>query len=446
MRRCPGLAEIAFRQSGAPADAPIPGLFTRDGWAWARDVGAQAAVERTRAVSPPLLGDGLPRREDAAERVMDRLQAETLARWRDYLADLRVRPFADRETSLLVSGALARRGSPLTGLMEEVWVQVGGADDRRRHDQQLRIAAAFGSMKRYGDGGGMEEIAGLFGALNVALRAADDGAVRHRLMSVQDRARSIAAMRQAPEVVVRIVEDVLAQTSGAQPRSEGDPLLARWRSEVVPACRAAVSGRYPFAEGPDADPGAVEALLAPGGVLDRFVQEEALPHLDTDERPWRWLPEARFEGLDPDGAAFLERAHAVSAALFGPDGRLGAELTLTALAERGSVEIVLGGRAAPIRTQAAPATLAWPGPDPQGGVEVRFRAGAEAASLSEPGPWGLLRLLDRVRLRARDEGRRFLVDLRTEAGRVFVEVSFAQAANPVAARPLLGGFDCPEAL
>ena len=41
---------------------------------------------------------------------------------------------------------------------------------------------------------------------------------------------------------------------------------------------------------------------------------------------------------------------------------------------------------------------------------------------------------------------RFLVDVRTEAGRLFLEMAFPEPANPVAVRSLLRGFDCPARL
>ena len=75
-----------------------------------------------------------------------------------------------------------------------------------------------------------------------------------------------------------------------------------------------------------------------------------------------------------------------------------------------------------------------------------FKAENQTATLQKPGPWGLLRLLDDVRLRKRDQGRRFLVDFRSGGGRVFVELLFESEANPVSGRALLKGFSCPALL
>ena len=62
------------------------------------------------------------------------------------------------------------------------------------------------------------------------------------------------------------------------------------------------------------------------------------------------------------------------------------------------------------------------------------------------GPWGLLRFLDGLRLRARDGGQRYLLDVRREETRAYLELAFARAANPAAARGLIAGLACPPAL
>ena len=439
----PGLGDVLFRWSREPNDAPIPGLYTRAGWDWARE-GAESALARARAVNGPLLGSAAGREKGSAEEVLRRLQVETLERWEAYLADLRVRPLDDERTARRISAALARRDSPLRGLLWETWEQVGGSDGRRPHNLRLLVARTFGPTWTYLEKGGLAEVSALFGELNAELSRGRE-ARDHRLMAFEDRARAVTTLEQAPPIVVRIIEDVLAQTGGAMRDSEMDALQRRWRAEVLPLC-GATAGRYPFFDGPDADLAAVEALLGPEGTLSRLMLVEFFPRLDLEQDPWRWRPEARFDGLDPQSAAFFQQAHALGAALFGAEGRLGADVILAARWERGRTEIALGGEAREVRIGAGSVNLGWPGPDPEAGIEVRFAAGEPGATLTEEGPWGLLRLLDRVPIRPRDGGRRFLVDLRTGAGRLYAEIGFEHAANPVAVRPLMQGFDCPARL
>lgn len=443
----PGLSVILRRKSGLPMDLALPGLYTQAGWDHARDFGAGLAVQAARDQAARLFPTPPKPQNDTPDVLMDRLQDDTLAHWSDYMADLRVREFTTPDTSVRISGELARRSSPLEALLRQVWLQAGGTDRRRSHPQQIGIAAVFGPMIQYVEAGRMQEIATLFAGLNVALAARDrdDERGQQRLMSVQDRAASVAALGVAPKVVVQLVEDTLAQTGAEHADLLSNNLTRIWQTEVLETCLRVTQGRFPFADGPDADPDQVQRLLAPGGMVDRFVKARAAQMLDMTDTPWRWKPEARFEGLNPDSAIFLQRATEIGTGLF-PDGRPGATLTLSALAERGRAFVRLGGAGGPVEAATDSLVLAWPGSDPQAGIEVVFNTGAGEARLAQPGYWGLLRLLAPLRLRDRDGGKRFLIDLKAEGSRLFLEILVDKPQNPIALRKLMQGFTCPPVL
>jgi type VI protein secretion system component VasK len=303
-------------------------------------------------------------------------------------------------------------------------------------------------MIQYVEQGRMRDISDLFAGLNVALGAMDrdEDTGLQRLMSLQDRAASISALRQAPAVVTGIVEDVLAQSSAAHADLLTNPLTRAWQAEVLPACGAAIDGLYPFGEGADADAAQLARVLAPGGAIDRYIQTRAGPYLDMTETPWRWKPEARFAGLMPESAVFFQTAQAITAALFTADGTIGDTLTLAALAERGKATMAIGGQGGAVEATGDVLTLGWPGPAPERGVEVSFQTGAEVARIVQTGQWGLLRLLDPLRLRRRDDGRRILVDLRQGGARLFLEIGLDRPDNPLSRRDLLKGFACPPVL
>ncbi len=444
-----GLSDVLQRRSGRPMEEPLPGIYTAAGWNYARDVGAGTAVQAAREEAARIFTTPPPRRNDTPDRVMELLQRDTVGQWRAYLADLRVRPFSDPDAAVRISGRLALASSPLENLLRAIWEEAGGLDRRRPHAQQIAIATEFAPMIQYVEQGRMREIAELFAGLNVALGAMDrdEETGLQRLMSIHDRATSIAALRQAPLVVVGIVEDVLAQSSAAHADLLTNPLTRAWQSEVLSNCLAATEGRYPFAEATaDADADTVARLLAPGGAIDRYVQARAAPYLDMTTSPWRWKPEARFSGLTPESAAFFQRAQAISSAFFGSDGSFGARLTLSALAERGKAFITVGGAGGAVETTADSLQIGWPGPEAERGVEVSFQTNDGAARMTEPGPWGLLRLLGPLRLREREDGRRVLIDLRSGGARLFLEIELDRADNPLSRRSLLNGFVCPQVL
>jgi type VI protein secretion system component VasK len=443
----PGLSVILRRKSGLPMDYPMPGLYTQAGWTHARDFGAGLAVQAARDQAARLFPNPPPPQNNSPDVLMDRLQDETLARWSAYLADLRVREFNSPDASVRISGELARRSSPLEALLREVWVQAGGTDRARSHPQQLAVAAEFGPMIQYVEGGRMAEISTLFAGLNVALAAQDrdDEKGQQRLMSVQDRASSVAALGVAPVVVVQLVEDTLAQTGADHADLLSNNLTRFWQTEVLETCIAATQGRFPFAEGADADPDQLARLFGPGGMIDRFITIRAGEMLDQTDTPWRWKPEARFEGLTPESAVFLQRASEIGFGLF-PNGTPGATLTLSALAERGRAFVSLGGAGGPVEASTDSLVLSWPGSQPQAGIEVIFNSGEGEVRLTQPGYWGLLRLLAPLRLRDRDNGTRFLVDLKADQSRLFVEILLERPQNPIAMRKLMQGFTCPPLL
>lgn len=444
----PGLSVVLQRRSGVSMDTPIAGLFTQAGWDHARTVGAGLAVQVTRAEAARLFDTAPATVNDAPDQVMDILQRETLARWKGFLADVQVRPFSDPAQAVLVSGRLAAPDSPLAALFPEVWAQVGGLDRNRPHAMQLRIASDFAALIQYSEDGRMDEIAKLFAGLNVALGAMDKDEPRglQRLMSAQGRGATLAALRTAPPMVVQIVEDVLAQTSAAQADPLSNPLTKAWQAEVLGLCKEVTEGRYPFADGADASLGEVARLLGPGEAIDRFYRTRAEPFIDTTSNPWRWKPDARFAGLDPKSAEFLQRTQAIADGFFGQGVQAGRELTLAALAERGKTFVAIGGVGGPVETTLEPLTLAWPGSNAEAGAEVRFTTSQGSAIVSQPGEWGLFRILDGIRLRERDDGKRLLVDLRSGGARLFMEIRFQTEANPLSRWRLLKGLSCPTAL
>ncbi|MEY9164610.1 type VI protein secretion system component VasK [Sinorhizobium fredii] len=456
----PGLDAILINRSGLPIERGVPGLFTEAGWNHARSGGVEQAIRRASSEAATLLAADGTATNDA---VMDLLQKRTLEAWSQYLGDLRVRPFSDQPTAVVISGALSASNSPLSALIREVWRQSGGTDRNRSHANQLRVAAALGPAIQFVEQGRMSDISHLFVSLNVALSVLDADAElgKKSLMDARERANSIVALQQAPLLVVQIVEDVIAQTAVPKvseaaadpvpPEAPADPVApARpqtpWGSKIATACQAAVSGRYPFFDGPDADIAEVARIFAPDGTVGSYFRAQLAQLMDTSTTPWRWKPEARLSGYTPESAAFFQKALAVGDAFFQQGASPDVPIALEALAQRGAATISVGGAHVPVVTSGETVTLNWPGPSPARGFEISFGGGAVVEKKSTPGPWGLLRFLDGARLRPRDSGRRFLIDVRAKGARVYLQMSFARSANPVAARALLRGLICPSSL
>ena len=451
----PGISQIFLRKSGIDMSQPIAGLYTAAGWTFARDVGAGLAVQTARKAAADLFQSTLPEQNQAPDLVLNALQRRTIDQWSVYLADLRVRPFADTDTAILISGRLSEKHSPIEALLREVWNETGGNDRSRSFQQQQSVAATFADAIRYvdqqggGKGGSLADISALFASLNVALGAMDrDKATGlQRLMTATDRAQSFVALRHAPPIVEQIVEDVLAQTGQSHADTLTNPLTKAWQTEALDSCKQATEGLFPFAEkGSDADFAKVQQVFAPMGVLDRFFRSRAAPYIDTSVSPWRWKPEASFNGVSQDSAVFFQKAQAITNGLFASRATSGDTFTMGALAERGKAFITLSGLGGPVEASATDLAVAWPGTEPDKGIEVSFQSPDGAAQLTHPGIWGIYHLVQGLRLRERDGGKTFHVDLRSGNARLFLEINFPTAANALSIRGLLGGFACPSVL
>lgn len=237
---------------------------------------------------------------------------------------------------------------------------------------------------------------------------------------------------------------MLAQAAATRGGAGAPPAALRWLGELAGACRMAIEDRFPFVPGAgDADYATLAAFLSEDGALARFITVDLASALDTEAIPWAWKPEARLSGFEPASAAFLERATRAGRALF-PEGA-GQDFSLSMLARTGEAapRATLGGAGATIDPAGAPSRFAWPGKNPAAGFGLRADGGGGE---TWPGPWGLLRFLDGARPRARDDGRRFILDSRATGERIFFEMDFAGPENIAAARAGLRGLACPRQL
>lgn len=442
-----GLSSIVSKRSGRPMNASIPGQFTKEGWIYARDVGIPAAIAKSKEESALILGD-TDSQPVVPEALLEMLQIETNQYWTDILNDLEVRPFDDQRSSIQITGQLGTPNNPLARLFMLLWDQVGGNDRQRSHENQLAVAIAFGPLVQYVEKGKMEEVSQLFSELNVAIASLspDDEVSSRRLINVNARSRSISALAAAPVFVSQIVEEVLARASSATLDKLKNPAQLEWEHGLSGQCRATLANAYPFAEGADLPLDRFAAFFGYGGVIDRFERGYLSQLLDRSEEKWRWKPEARFAGFDRDTVVFFQHAFKLRKSLFKSGIVMEIPIVVTALGQSGRTEISIGGQRANVSTDAAPAQFTWPGDQPERGMSVAMTNATGRDIIEVEGDWGFLRLLDGYRLRRRDEGKRFRVDLKGETSRLFADIEFDSPFNPISLRKLFQDMKCPITL
>jgi type VI secretion system protein ImpL len=271
------------------------------------------------------------------------------------------------------------------------------------------------------------------GALATVLAAVDDAARCKGPPPPGDAVRGFTvALRDAP-TAVRAMLQPLATTSVSQAwAAVREPLARRVAQEVTPACQRVVSAGYPFdrASREEVPREAFERLFADGGVLDAFHERYVAPYAEA--------------GAAVEAAPAFQRARQVREAFLADGGRrLGVRLELRLLElDPGVAEFGLdagGGLLRFRRDVRAARVLQWPGSDGDGTVKLQLSGGRAYAF---EGPWGLLRLLDRVRVEPGDAPGRFRLVFDVEGRRARFDVRGAAALN-AAQREALEQFRCP---
>ncbi|MEF9605406.1 type VI secretion system membrane subunit TssM, partial [Paracoccus sp. PXZ] len=226
-------------------------------------------------------------------------------------------------------------------------------------------------------------------------------------------------------------------------------LNARWRADVLPFCRAATGGRYPFVADSaiDVTVSDFQQLFGPGGRFDTFTNETLAPYVDTSARPWRWRADL---GLDARTLAPFEQARAIRDALFpggaGPVMAFTLEpKDLTPNAARVTLNVD-GQSLVYFNAAARPMPMTWPGKDGTNLISLSFTPvdGTGEAISTETGAWAWLRLVRKAGLSPTALPEVFGLRLGIGPYAARFELRAASVENPFDLS-MFGAFRCPEA-
>ena len=232
-------------------------------------------------------------------------------------------------------------------------------------------------------------------------------------------------------------------------------LNQRLANEVTRVCERVVPESYPFARRSNRDLPIAEfaALFGPQGALNRFFDEALLEHADISADPWRWRSDSRLGAqMSPDTLAQFQRAAEIRDRFF-PGGALtpGFNISLRAgdlsAGTDSAILNVHGQRIIGLPTANQPQSLFWPPPggDPQVSLQLEPELpGRESQLQMPPGPWALLRLIERGNsgtLRRDGISFRVTIDGRHVAYAIRAEVS----ENPFDLEAIRS-FRCPRGL
>ncbi|TDH58655.1 type VI secretion system membrane subunit TssM [Dankookia rubra] len=240
-------------------------------------------------------------------------------------------------------------------------------------------------------------------------------------------------------------EAVSLASSGVRQR-----LNERWRTDILPVCRAVTAGKFPFAPSSriDASLDDVARLFGPSGLIETFFKAHLASFVDTTRQPWY---DTQSIGLQSGPLAQLARARRISSALFpnGSGSKLLFSLTPLSLSSAASAATLdvdgqdLRYAHGPPRT----VSLSWPGPSDTSTIRMSFApiGGGSTVTITKEGPWALLRLLQEEGRVVRTRQSEVLeTELVAEGHVLRLRLRAASSENPFDMR-LFSGFSCPEA-
>ncbi|KGK41312.1 hypothetical protein LH51_15650 [Nitrincola sp. A-D6] len=119
--------------------------------------------------------------------------------------------------------------------------------------------------------------------------------------------------------LAQLLDSAKAET-GSQARSY---IQNQWASNVVPACRDMIEGRYPFASDANREITLrdLASYFASGGIVDGYFEDYLSPYVDRSRSPWRWQQVTGFESAGVNTLLRqVELSNRIQNMFFGPRG------------------------------------------------------------------------------------------------------------------------------
>jgi type VI secretion system protein ImpL len=498
----PNATRVLTRLSEKTLRVGLPGAFTYQGFhtvivPLVPEVAAAAALDRA------VFAGGCAESSDASVETLEAdilklYQDDFIAQWDGFLRDIRLAPITDLQVATANMKDLASPDSTLRRLVRAVVDEVDltrvipEAESAVPNGLLAKATAKLGKVGKLvkagskiatSTGGGADgtppgtDVAVRFAPLKGAIEAVDgvppllddvglqlDGLAKElasamnspdpeaTLLARGGLAELTGAVANASASLPDPIDDWVAGIAGDTIAVTRDAVIsqlnARWRADVYDFCVKATQGRYPFDEGAAIDVNVADfrELFAPGARIDKFVNDNLLPYIDTTVKPWAWR--ADF-GLDGSLLAPFERARSIRDGLF--PGGAGPVMAFTLepkdlTPDAASVTLNVDGQVLTYLNAASrPSPMTWPGPDGTNLISLSFLPADGTGELlaSETGAWAWLRLIKKGRLSRTELPELFKLRLSLGAFAADFELRAASVDNPFDLK-MFGSFQCPE--
>ncbi|WP_337877361.1 type VI secretion system membrane subunit TssM [Elioraea sp.] len=490
-------ARVFTRASGRTLADGIPGLFTVEGFHRVV-LPALPRVAREVASESWVLGPGNEVALD--ERALARLQQEILEQhyypayaqaWQDLLNDLAIVPFRAINQAIDVLNILSAPQSPMRDLLAGIARQVtlSRDPDAAAGGQQAgqggaapttaaqRLQAVFGAAAAQGEapkpiGAAIDE---RFQALRDYVGAGPGAPIDNTLRLLNELYQQLARLAASPSgtpppaagldpaqqlqgEAARVPAPVdgwlrAVARSGTAIRAGGvqQAVAGALAAGVAPLCTAAVSNRFPFVRGAQAETPMDDfaRLFAPGGLIDGFFNTNLRPFVDIGVRPWRAQPSDGIT-LPISQAALMNfyRASVIRDVFFagGAQPQIRFEIQPVSM-DAGARQALLdldGVTITYAHGPSRPTQVVWPGPNRMTNVRLVLEPppASGVGSINESGPWALFRLFSRAQVSQGRVPEEFSLTFSLGERSVTYVVRAGSVFNPFALREL-SEFRCP---
>ncbi len=258
--------------------------------------------------------------------------------------------------------------------------------------------------------------------------------------------------KELPGPMGRWATQIAQGSSGISADSTRAGINARWQGEVLPFCKEAITGKYPFDRRAQAEIGLADLgrLFGPGGLIDTFFNEALASHVDTRTRPWSLKSGAGAAdlGISPAVLKQMQNAAEIRDAFFpaGPQPSVQFQMTPFALDDQAQ-EVILEVDGQAVKFEQGrggrPTAFKWPGDVGFAGIQLKPPSQRSESVLSRNGPWAWFRLLDAAELRRTSASDRKQVIFNVGGRLAVYEMQSGSILNPFAL-PALNDFSCPE--
>ncbi len=494
--------KVFKRDSGESLDSGISGLFTYRGYheffrKQVKDVARQSS-EDNWILDPDKHALSQPEIDRLQQDLQNLYFADYTGKWKQMLADISVVRFTSLRNASEVLDLLSGPTSPMRALLQSVELNttlekpsglLGKAMDKAGEvtATQSRLARLLRSAsdneavpkpdrpaevvdKQFAQlnalvsppAGGVapiEQIINMLSQLYGQLDSMSAGLGSDALSVATGSAGGDMVRRlqvegaRQPEPVKRWLQQIASNSRVVTMGGARAQINNAWKSNVLPTCNKAISGRYPVYRDRQKEMTLVDfgRLFAPGGLIDNFFSANLKAFVNTSGGNWRWKPVGNTTlGIPTSVLRQFQRAALIRDTFFQGGSNMpsvGFGLKPIYLdANVKTFKLDLEGqkfqyRHGPARVQRAQ----WPGPDSTGQVRFVFEdsSGVRLAS-SREGPWAWFRILDSADLKSTSTDR--LVATFKSAGRKSSwEIQADSVVNPFGMKQL-EQFRCPGSL